>query len=49
MIGGMDTVITLPDGSHAALVRTMDYGDVVIILLLIAILFLKVYSLWRQH
>jgi ABC-type nickel/cobalt efflux system permease component RcnA len=27
----------------------MDYGDAVIILLLAALLFLRVYELWRQH
>jgi hypothetical protein len=45
----METVVTLPNGTQAALVRTMDYGDVIVILLLVAIVFLQLYSLWRQH
>lgn len=44
----MTQLITLPDGTYAALIRAMDYGDVVIILLLVAIVFLQVYSLWRR-
>jgi hypothetical protein len=46
----MDTTqyIQLPDGSYAALSRTMSYGDVVIVLLLVAVVFLQVYSTWRR-
>ncbi len=42
-------IITLPDGTHAAIMRSMDYGDAVIILILAALLFLRIYELWRQH
>jgi ABC-type nickel/cobalt efflux system permease component RcnA len=42
-------IITLPDGTQGAILRSMDYGDAVIILLLAALLFLRVYELWRQH
>ena len=40
--------INLGNGHYAALVRSMTYGDVVLILLLVPILFLLVYVLWLQ-
>jgi hypothetical protein len=45
---GTVEIITLPDGSQAALIRSMSYGDVVVILLLVAIVFLLVYHIWRR-
>ena len=42
-------VIILPDGSVAVLSRTMTWGDIVIILLLVALLFLELYKLWRTR
>lgn len=41
--------ILLPDGTYAAICRQMDYGQAVIIMLLVAIVFLGIYNTWRQH
>jgi hypothetical protein len=41
--------IVLPDGTYAALDRSMTYGDVVTILLLVAVMFLLVVAIWRQR
>jgi hypothetical protein len=41
-------IITLPDGSQAVLIRSMDYGEVVIILLLVAVVFLLMWQAWRD-
>ena len=40
--------IKLPDGSYAALIRTMDYGDVVLLLFLTAFFFLRLVELWQR-
>jgi hypothetical protein len=47
----MDTtsLIQLPDGTWAVLNRSMDWGQVVIILLLVAMLVLQVFSLWQRR
>lgn len=39
-------MVTLPDGTQAVIIRSMDWGQAVIILLLVALVFLKVYELW---
>lgn len=39
-------LITLPDGTQATLYHSMTWGEAVIILLLVALVFLKVYELW---
>lgn len=39
--------ILLPDGTYAAVSRVLTFGDAVIILLLVALLFLAVYGVWR--
>jgi hypothetical protein len=41
--------IQLPDGSFAVLHRAMDWGQVVIILLLVGIFFVQLYTLWHTH
>lgn len=38
----------MPDGSAAIIRQEMTYGDVVIILLLVALLFMQIYYLWNQ-
>ena len=38
--------IQLPDGTYAALVRSMSYGDVVLILLLVPMLVMLGYVIW---
>lgn len=38
--------IQLPDGTYAVVLRSMTWGEAVIILLLVAIVFLQVYALW---
>ena len=38
----------LPDGSYAAISRVITYGDMVVILILVALLFLVVYATWRR-
>ena len=40
--------IRLPDNSYAALDRRMDYGQVVTIFLLVALLFLKAVEMWQR-
>lgn len=51
MVVDMETAqyIQLPDGTYAALERSMSYGDAVLILILVALLFLQVYALWSMH
>lgn len=41
--------ITLPDATTATVLRSMSWGEIVIILLLVALVFIEVYKLWRQH
>lgn len=42
--------ITLPDGSQAVVYHSVTWGEAVLILLLVAVVFLKVYELWiAQH
>lgn len=41
-------LITLSDGTQAVILRSMTYGEATIILLLVALLFLKVVELWRK-
>lgn len=43
------TYIRLPDGTWAALSRTMTWGDIVVILLLVALLVLYIYDLWIRN
>lgn len=45
----MQELITLPDGTQALLQRSMSWGEAVIILLLTALVFLKVYELWARR
>jgi hypothetical protein len=47
----MDTTIyiQLPDGTYAAVLRSMTWGEAVIILLLVAIVFVQVYALWSRQ
>lgn len=42
-------LIQLPDGTWAVLERSITWGEAVIIMLLVALLFLKLYELWRQR
>jgi hypothetical protein len=39
----------MPDGSYAFVRQEMNYGDIVIILLLIALLFVHIYTLWTRQ
>lgn len=41
--------LLLPDGTYAGISRQMSYGEAVIIFLLVALVFLKVYELWRAR
>lgn len=41
-------LVQLPDGSYGAVVQTITYGEAVIILLLVALLFLRIYEVWRR-
>lgn len=47
----MDTAqyILLPDGTYAAIMRSITWGEAIIIVLLVALVFLKLYELWKQH
>lgn len=48
----MDTTlfVQLPDGTFAAVSRTVDWGQIIIILILVALLTLYIYDLWtRKH
>jgi hypothetical protein len=40
------TIVQLPDGSLAAVDRTMSWGEQAIILLLVATLFIQVVQIW---
>jgi hypothetical protein len=40
--------IEFADGTRAAILRSMDYGDATIIILLIAILSIMIYQVWRD-
>lgn len=42
-------IVTLPDGTYAVLSRSMTWGDMVIILLLVAMLVLQFYDIWRRQ
>jgi hypothetical protein len=42
-------LIQLPDGTYAAVVRSATYGELTVILILVALLFLQVYALWSMH
>lgn len=42
-------LIRLADGSYAAIIRSLSYGDAVLILLLTAILFLQGFELWSRR
>jgi hypothetical protein len=41
-------LVQLPDGSYAMVLQSITYGEAVIILLLVALLFLKIYEVWRR-
>ena len=43
------TLSQLPDGTFAAVCRTITWGEALLVLLLVAIVFLKVYELWRHE
>lgn len=38
--------ITLPDGTQAVLIRSLTWGEAVIILLFVALVFFKVLEMW---
>lgn len=42
------TLVLLPDGSYGLVLHTLTYGEAVIILLLVALVFLKIYEVWRR-
>lgn len=42
-------LVQLPDGTWAVVQRSITYGEATIILLLVALLFLELYKLWRQR
>lgn len=46
----LDTLqyVQLPDGTWAAVERSITWGESVVILLLAALVFLELYRLWRQ-
>jgi len=44
-----DQLIQLPDGTWAVLHRGMSWGEATIILLLVVLVFLQVYQVWRSH
>jgi hypothetical protein len=43
------TYIQLPDGTWSVIFRSMTYGEIVIILLLVALLILYIYDLWTRN
>lgn len=48
-MGDQTTILVqLPDGTYAAIVQQMTYGEAAIFLVLVALLFLKVYEVWRR-
>jgi hypothetical protein len=38
----------LPDGTYGAIVQELTYGDIAVILLLVALLFVEIYQLWTR-
>jgi hypothetical protein len=38
----------LPDGTYGAIVPELTYGDIAVILLLVALLFVEIYQLWTR-
>lgn len=42
-------LVVFPDGTHGYLYQTMTYGDVVIIVLLVALLSVEIYRVWTSH
>jgi hypothetical protein len=47
---GMDDIIyQLPSGAYARVVLTLTYGDIIEMVLLSAILFLKIVEMWDKH
>lgn len=45
----METVYRFADGSSAVVLHQATWGEIVIALLLMAILFIELYRLWREH
>lgn len=43
-----DVYTLLPDGTYAVLHRSVTWGEGVIIILLVALVFLQVYALWTR-
>lgn len=41
--------IELPDGTYAAVVASMTYGEIIVVLLLTVIVFVELYRLWRER
>jgi hypothetical protein len=48
-MGDTIQLIQLPDGTWAAVSRSMTYGEAAIIVLLAALVLIKLYELWRQR
>lgn len=44
-----DQYTQLPDGTWAVLHQSLDWGQIVIILLLVAMLFIQIVTLWQQR
>lgn len=44
-----DQYILLPDGTWALVHRGIDWGELAILIILVALLFLKLYELWMAH
>jgi hypothetical protein len=38
----------LPDGTYGVVVQELTYGDMAVVLLLVALLFVRIYELWTQ-
>lgn len=49
MVVSTTQYILLPDGTYAALVRSMTYGEAAVILLLVAVVFMLAMLMWRQR
>lgn len=50
MLRTVDTIqyVQLPDGTYAALIRSVTWGESIVILLLVALLFLQLYEAWKR-
>lgn len=43
-----DLLVQLPDGTWAVVHQAMSWGDIVILLVLVALLMLYIYDLWNR-